>query len=84
MKATGVVRKIDQLGRIVIPKEVRTAMAMGENDPIEFFVADNQVILQRYEPGCIFCGSGERVLRHKGLRVCARCMSEMSRKSAQQ
>jgi len=55
---------------------------MNDNDPVEFFVADNQVILKKYEPGCIFCGSVDRVNRHKGHNVCGRCMSEMSRKSA--
>jgi len=84
IKATGVVRKIDLLGRVVIPKELRITMGMNDNDPVEFFVADNQVILKKYEPGCIFCGSVDRVNRHKGHNVCGRCMSEMSRKSAKQ
>lgn len=83
-KATGVVRKIDILGRVVIPKELRTTMGMNDNDPVEFFVADNQVILKKYEPGCIFCGDMDSVHRHKGHNVCTRCMSEMSRKPAQQ
>jgi len=84
IKATGVVRKIDILGRVVIPKELRITMGMKDNDPVEFFVADDQVILKKYEPGCIFCGNMDRVNRHKGHNVCTRCMREMSRKSAQQ
>ena len=55
MKSTGVVRRVDELGRIVIPMELRRTLNIGEKDPLEIFVAEDMIILKKYTPGCIFC-----------------------------
>jgi len=84
VKATGIVRRVDELGRIVIPKELRSTMGLNERDPLEIFVADGQVILKKYQPACIFCGNAESLLQQKGHNVCKRCMHEMAKKTARQ
>ncbi len=81
MKATGIVRKIDNLGRIVVPKELRQTMNIDVKDPIEIYVDDNdKIILKKYEPACIFCGSAENTIEHKGKTVCEDCLHEMLEK----
>ncbi|NTU28878.1 AbrB/MazE/SpoVT family DNA-binding domain-containing protein [Brevibacillus sp. HB1.1] len=75
MKATGVVRKIDNLGRVVLPKELRNTFDLPEGTPMEVFVNNNQIILQKYVPGCALCGSVENVQTHKsGKLVCRACL----------
>lgn len=78
MKATGIVRKVDHLGRIVLPAELRRTQGIEVNDPIEIYVDGAQIILKKYEPACIFCGEAtEREFR--GKRVCRRCAKEAAR-----
>ncbi|WP_188068634.1 AbrB/MazE/SpoVT family DNA-binding domain-containing protein [Brevibacillus brevis] len=75
MKATGVVRKMDHLGRVVLPKELRNTFDIAEGTPMEIFVNNNQIILQKYVPGCALCGSVENVQPHKsGKLVCKACL----------
>ncbi|WP_079509105.1 AbrB/MazE/SpoVT family DNA-binding domain-containing protein [Mesobacillus jeotgali] len=59
MKATGIVRKTDQLGRVVIPMELRKKLSIGENDPLEIFVDDDMIILKKYQPDltCLITGT---------------------------
>ena len=74
MKATGVVRKIDRLGRLVIPKELRRTMGWDEDTPIEFFVIDdNRIAIGEYRRGCIFCGDDEDVKQFNNKLVCVKC-----------
>lgn len=56
MKSTGIVRKVDELGRVVIPKELRTTLGIAERDPLEIYVEGSRIILQKYETCCVFCG----------------------------
>ena len=77
MKATGIIRNIDELGRIVIPKELRRKMDMKDSQPIEIYVDDDKIILMKYSPCCTFCDSAENVTIFKGKRVCAACIEEM-------
>ena len=78
MKATGIVRKIDNLGRIVVPKELRETMNINVKDPIEIYVDDNdKIILKKYEPACIFCGSAEDTIEYKGKIICDECLDEI-------
>lgn len=56
MKATGIVRKVDELGRVVIPIELRRTLGIGEKDPLEIFVDGEEIILRKYEPCCVLCG----------------------------
>ena len=65
MKATGIVRKVDELGRIVLPIELRRTLDIEIKDPIEIFVDDEYILLKKYEPACIFCGNAKNVRRIK-------------------
>ncbi|MFW5998899.1 MAG: AbrB/MazE/SpoVT family DNA-binding domain-containing protein [Halanaerobiaceae bacterium] len=78
MKSTGIVRKIDDLGRMVIPKELRKTMNINKKDPMEIFVDNDKIILQKYEPGCIFCGDIENTIDYKGKIVCQECLEEVN------
>ena len=77
MKATGIVRKLDQLGRIVIPKELRTTFDLNEDDPIEIFVEGNDIILRKYQPACIFCNDATDVVEFEGRKVCRKCLGKL-------
>lgn len=77
MKATGIVRNIDELGRIVIPKEMRTKMDMKSGDAVEIFVDNENIILSKYVPACLFCGTGGDVVTFKGKKICRGCIAEI-------
>ncbi len=77
MKATGIVRKVDELGRIVLPIELRRTLDINIKDPLEIFVDDEYIILKKYTPACIFCGSATDIKRIKDKNVCANCLQEM-------
>ena len=70
MKSTGIVRPIDNFGRIVLPKELRSTLKIGEKDSLEIFVEDSMIILKKYEPACMFCGSMDRITNFKGHNIC--------------
>lgn len=78
MKATGIVRRIDELGRVVIPKELRRTMGIKENDPIEIFVNGDMIVLQKYTAGCIFCGEADDTLDMSGKPVCIACAHKIA------
>lgn len=78
MKATGIVRKVDELGRVVIPKEVRRNLNINNFDPLEIFVENDMVILKKYEPSCVFCGEAGNVVNFKGKNICRNCLKELS------
>ena len=77
MKATGIVRKVDELGRIVIPIELRRTLNIEEKDSMEIYVNDDSIILRKYEPACIFCGGTHGVEVFKGKNICASCKAEL-------
>ncbi|WP_281890945.1 AbrB/MazE/SpoVT family DNA-binding domain-containing protein [Paenibacillus sp. YYML68] len=77
MKPAGVVRKVDQLGRIVLPKSLRKRYQMNEGDPVEILVSGDHIILERYRPRCVFCGSMEQVSDFKERHICGECLREM-------
>lgn len=77
MKATGMVKQIDEMGRIVIPREIKRSMGIQDRDHLEIFVEDNKIILKKYQPGCIFCGNTEQIVTFKGKLVCLDCKKEM-------
>ncbi len=79
MKATGILRKIDELGRIVIPKEMRDSMGIREGDPMEIYVQDDRIVLQKFSMGCIFCGGSEELGEYKGKPVCRICLGNIAR-----
>ncbi|MEK3834461.1 MULTISPECIES: AbrB/MazE/SpoVT family DNA-binding domain-containing protein [unclassified Paenibacillus] len=78
MKPAGVVRKVDQLGRIVLPKSLRKRYQMNEGDPVEILVQGDHIILERYRPKCVFCGSMEGVSEYKERYICSSCLTEMT------
>ncbi|MFD2329962.1 AbrB/MazE/SpoVT family DNA-binding domain-containing protein [Cohnella sp. GCM10020058] len=78
MKPAGVVRKVDQLGRIVLPKSLRKRYQMNEGDPVEILVQGDHIILERYRPRCVFCSSMENVTEYKERHVCGACLKEMN------
>ncbi|WP_081754729.1 AbrB/MazE/SpoVT family DNA-binding domain-containing protein [Paenibacillus durus] len=78
MKPAGVVRKVDQLGRIVLPKSLRKRYQMNEGDPVEILVQGDHIILERYRPKCVFCGSMDEVSEYKERYICGQCLSEMT------
>ena len=78
MKPVGIVRQIDALGRIVIPKELRRTLDIAEGDPLEMFIEDNTVILRKYQPACIICGSAKNVVTFKGRNFCPDCVRQLS------
>ncbi len=73
MRPLGIVRKVDILGRVVIPKELRDTLDIAEKDPIEIFVEDEKIILRKYNPTCVFCGSTNNVVIYKEKLVCEDC-----------
>lgn len=77
MKATGIVRKVDDLGRIVLPMELRRTLNIGKEDPVEIFVDEESIVLRKYEPACVFCGDARDVKNIKGKNVCKKCLDEM-------
>lgn len=79
MKATGIVRQMDPLGRIVIPKELRRTFSIDEGDSLEIFTEGEQIILKKYQPSCIFCGEAEDVVDYKGKKICKHCLEELKR-----
>ena len=79
MKSTGVVRKVDALGRIVIPIELRRTMGIEEKDALEIYVDNEKIILRKYEPACIFCGNAEEVFNYKGKNICRSCLTELGK-----
>lgn len=77
MKSTGVVRKLDNLGRIVIPIELRKTMGIDIKDTLEIFTEGDEIILKKYQPGCIFCNDARNVVLFKGKMVCEKCMASL-------
>ena len=77
MKATGIVRKVDELGRIVLPMELRRTLDIQKEDPIEIYVDGANIILKKYEPACIFCGSAVDVVNIHGKNICRECLTEL-------
>ena len=80
MKATGIVRKVDELGRIVLPIELRRTLDIAERDPLEIYVDGSSIILNKYQPACIFCGDSKDIISYKGKNVCSACMKELHAK----
>ena len=77
MKATVIVRKVYELGRIVLPIELRRTLDIEIKDPIEIFVDDEYILLKKYEPACVFCGNAKNVMRVKEKNVCEDCLKEL-------
>lgn len=77
MKSTGVVRKVDELGRIVLPIELRRSLDIAEKDALEIYVYGERVILKKYQPACVFCGEARDISNYKGKNICSECMKDI-------
>lgn len=84
MKATGIVRRIDDLGRVVIPKELRRTYGIAEGDPLEIFADGGNILLRKYVRGCTLCGSTEDVLDIDGFSICRSCAKKIFEKGGLQ
>ena len=78
MKSTGIVRKVDELGRVVLPIELRRTLDIEVKDALEIYVDGASIILKKYESACIFCANAKNIIRFKGRNICKQCMSEAS------
>ena len=79
MKATGIVRPVDPLGRIVIPIELRRNLGINTDDSLEVFVDGPYIMLKKYEPSCIFCGESNNIVEINGKTVCENCIEEIKK-----
>ena len=79
MKTTGIVRKVDELGRIVLPIELRRTLDISLRDPLEIYVEGDCIVLKKYNPTCIFCGSKEDILVYHEKNICGKCIEELKK-----
>ena len=77
MKSTGIVRKVDELGRIVLPIELRRTLNIEEKDALEIYVDENTIMLKKYEPACVFCGNADDIVYFNNKRVCTSCLKKI-------
>lgn len=78
MKTTGMARKVDQLGRVVLPAEMRRMFGIGEGDLVEIFVDDGRIVLAKVENRCTFCGTEDRLREFETKSVCVLCVQRLS------
>ena len=78
MKATGMVRKVDELGRVVIPIEIRNKFNISEKDELEIYVDSSSIILKKYEPNCTFCGNTKNLTKYKDKLICNKCLKNIT------
>ena len=81
MKSTGTVRRVDELGRIVLPIELRRTLDITERDSLEIYVDGSSIILKKYQPACIFCDDAKDVVSYKGKNICAKCLKELKERA---
>lgn len=77
MKSTGIVRKIDELGRIVLPIEIRKVLEIKEKDSVEIFTDGDRIVLSKYQPSCNFCGNVSDIVYFEGKRICKDCIEKL-------
>ena len=78
MKSTGIIRKVDDLGRIVLPIELRRVLDISEQDELEIYMENDRIILQKFEPACLFCGSSRSLVSYRGKNVCQECVRKLA------
>ena len=79
LKSTGIVRKVDELGRIVLPVELRRMLDISERDELEIYLDDDKIVLERYEPSCLFCGKSAGLMFYRGKNVCTDCVHDLNK-----
>lgn len=78
MKSLGIVRKVDELGRIVLPIELRRKFDIEVKDSLEIYTEEDKIILKKYEPSCVFCGKQEGVVSFNGKNICPECIERLN------
>ena len=81
VKSTGIVRKVDELGRVVLPIELRRTLDIAEKDSLEIYVDGSSIVLKKYRPNCVFCDSSKDVQDFRGKNICAKCIRELKNES---
>ena len=81
MKSTGIVRKVDELGRIVLPIELRRTLDIDVKDALEIYVDGDNIVLHKYQPACIVCGNTDGIMDFKGKNVCPDCIRKLAEKA---
>lgn len=79
MKSIGIVRRMDELGRIVLPVELRRTLDIAERDELEIYLDDDKVVLKKHEPSCVFCDSLRELVAYRGRNVCMECIENMNK-----
>ncbi len=79
MKSTGIVRRVDELGRIVLPIELRRSLGIDEKDALEIYLSGEKIVMQKYSQTCVFCGSRQDIQNFKGKSICANCLEELKK-----
>ena len=79
MKSTGMIRHVDELGRMVLPKEIRRAFGIEVKDALEIFTDGNRIILQKYQPACMFCSNADDTVFFGEHRICRSCLNELKK-----
>ena len=77
MNSTGITRKVDDLGRIVLPMEIRNKFNINPKDSLEIFIDDDKIVLKKYQPCCIFCGNTSDNILYKDKRICRKCVEKL-------
>lgn len=77
MKSTGITRQVDELGRFVLPIEIRRSLGIEVKDALEIFTDDHRIILQKYQPACIFCSQADDIVHFEGKRICRSCLEKL-------
>lgn len=77
MKTTGIIRKVDELGRIVLPIEIRRTLDIAERDELEIYMDGDQIILQKFQPSCVFCASARSLISYEGKNICLDCVRKI-------
>lgn len=78
MKSTGICRPVDELGRIVIPKEIRNSLNIKEKDPLEIYIDGESIVLKKHEPGCILCSKTDSIVSIHGKNICKECIKKLN------
>ena len=79
MRSKGIIRNIDELGRLVVPKEMRTTLDINCNDPVEISMEGNSIILKKHIPFCVFCGNSNDLSVFKDKKICSECLAELAK-----
>jgi len=81
MKSTGIIRRVDELGRVVLPIELRNKFGITEKDPLEIYVEGSSIVLKKVEDSCVFCGKTKKLQEYEGKQICENCLADIKKLS---